>query len=267
MLRTRLLAAAVMLPAAIAWVWLSPVWLFATVAAVVVLAGAWEWSALSGVTGPGARGAYLAATVGWLALAWFAPPGPTVQFALLWAFLAFWLAIAVDLRTGLATRYGSPGLLLQGWMVLVPAFFALLAVRRSAGGPGLAFTALGLVWAADAGAYFAGRAWGRHKLAPALSPGKTWEGVGGALAAAAAAGALASLWCPVPLATLVPLTVGAAVFSIVGDLAESRLKRLAGAKDSGRLIPGHGGVLDRIDSVTAAAPVFALGLELARRVW
>ena len=268
MLKTRLLAAAVLMPAAIAWVWLAPLWLFALVAGLVVLGGAWEWGGLASAGGAAGRVAYAAVTGALMALSWFAVGRPALRFALLCAFLAFWLAMMLTLRVGaVGPRPGRAGTLVQGWLVLVPAFFALVVVRRGPGGPALAFTALGIVWAADAAAYFAGRAWGRHKLAPALSPGKTWEGAAGALAAAAATGALASLWSPVGIPVLVPLAAGAAVFSIVGDLAESRLKRLAGAKDSGSLIPGHGGILDRVDSITAAAPVFALGLELARRAW
>jgi phosphatidate cytidylyltransferase len=117
------------------------------------------------------------------------------------------------------------------------------------------------VVAADIGAYFAGRQFGRSKLAPRVSPGKTWEGVIGGLAAAAAMAFIGVEWFeknPVPFMSLCAIVV---VASIIGDLTESLFKRHAGLKDSGSILPGHGGVLDRVDSVTAAAPVFLVGLE------
>lgn len=266
MLRTRLLAAAILLPAAAAWVWLTPPWAFALVASLLVLGAAWEWAGLAGVAAPAGRLLYLAATLALLALAWYALARPAFLEPLLWAFLGVWVVGALEVAIR-GARGPRAGLLVQGALVLVPAFFALLAVRRQPGGAGLVFALLAIVWAADAAAYFGGRAWGRHRLAPRISPGKSWEGVAGGLAGAAAAGALAALWCPLSVWALVPLALGTAAFSVVGDLVESRLKRRAGAKDSSGLIPGHGGLLDRIDSVTAAAPVFALGLELARRAW
>jgi len=119
---------------------------------------------------------------------------------------------------------------------------------------------LALAFAADTGAYFAGRNFGRIKLAPRVSPGKTWEGVIGGTVLAAVAGALAAQWFGLPQRLFVPLCVAGAAFSVVGDLTESMFKRASGLKDSGRLFPGHGGVLDRVDSVLAATPVMCLGL-------
>lgn len=267
MLRTRLLAAAVMIPAAVLWAWLAPPMVFAVVAALVVLAAAWEWAGLAGTTSLPARLAWLVLILGFLVLAWW---GARWQLHGSWPLLAvfalFWALMAAHLKWG-GARNSRSGLLLQGVWVLVPAFFALLLIRQQAGGTGLIFALLVVVWGADAGAYFAGRAFGRHKLAPRISPGKTWEGLLGGLLLAAVAGALASLWCAVPVQGLVPLAVATAAFSVVGDLVESRLKRAADAKDSGHLIPGHGGVLDRVDSLGAAAPVFALGLEWVHRIW
>jgi phosphatidate cytidylyltransferase len=130
-------------------------------------------------------------------------------------------------------------------------------------GPGYVLFLFLLIWVADIGAYFAGRRWGRRKLALAISPGKTWEGAVGAGAAAlafalagAAALGLGSRWPG--FVAICMVTVG---FSIAGDLFESMMKRQRGLKDSGSLLPGHGGVLDRVDSLTAAAPVFLLGLH------
>lgn len=267
MLRTRILAAAVMLPLAVLWVWLAPPPVFALVAATVLLVAAWEWGALCGLRGLPARGAWMVLLLILMILAWWTVRGRLgYAMPVLWLALAFWLAMLAGLsRDGLWNS--RAGLLLQGIMALLPAFLALLLLRRMPGGIGLVFAVLVIVWSADVGAYFAGRAAGRHKLAPRLSPGKTWEGLWGGLVLAAVAGAVASLWCPVPLAVLMPVAIVTAGVSVVGDLVESRLKRRAGAKDSGRIIPGHGGILDRIDSLGAALPVFALGIELGRRLW
>ena len=120
--------------------------------------------------------------------------------------------------------------------------------------------ALLLVWMADIGAYFCGRRFGRRRLAPAVSPGKTWEGALGGLAASGIVAGAGGAWFRLPVAQFLVLCLAAVAFSIIGDLTESLLKRFAGMKDSGTLFPGHGGVMDRIDSVTGAAPVLLLGL-------
>ena len=120
--------------------------------------------------------------------------------------------------------------------------------------------ALVLVWVADIGAFFFGRRFGRLRLAPAVSPGKTWEGVIGGTFSSVVVAAVGSEWFGVRLVEFLPLCLAAVAFSIVGDLTESLLKRFAGLKDSGALFPGHGGVMDRLDSVTGAAPVLLLGL-------
>jgi phosphatidate cytidylyltransferase len=118
-----------------------------------------------------------------------------------------------------------------------------------------------IVWAADIGAYFSGKRFGRVKLAPSISPGKTWEGVAGGLLAVLLLVVGRGYWAGSDLAVLVPFCLAVAMISVVGDLTVSIFKRNAGVKDSGSLFPGHGGLLDRIDSVTAAAPLFALGIS------
>ncbi len=266
MLKTRILAAAVMLPIAILWVWLAPFWVFAAVAAIVLLAGAWEWGYLAGLRKLLPRLVYLAGMLILMALCWWILRLPFPLLPLFGLFSAFWLFVLLTLgRTGLWNS--RTAFLLQGVMVLVPAVFALLVLKRGNGGTSLVFTSFAVVWSADIGAYFAGRAAGRHKLSPSISPGKTWEGFLGGVLLAAITGAIASLWCPVSVFLLVPLAVITAAVSVVGDLAESQLKRFAGAKDSGRLIPGHGGILDRTDSLCAALPVFVLGIELGQKLW
>lgn len=167
---------------------------------------------------------------------------------------AWWLAIApawmwrgvrADQQTVLATA---------GFVVLVPPALALLSLDARQ-----ILLVLVLVWIADSAAYFVGRAWGRRKLAPAISPGKTWEGAAGGLIGALAYAIIGGFW--IEGITWAPLLAAAALLamaSIVGDLFESAAKRQAGVKDSGSLLPGHGGVLDRIDSATAALPLAAL---------
>ncbi|HYW75023.1 MAG TPA: phosphatidate cytidylyltransferase [Gammaproteobacteria bacterium] len=266
MLRTRILAAAVMLPAAVVWVWLAPFWLFSAIAALILLAAAWEWSALAGLRQAPQRLAYLAGLLVLMALCWWGIQSSYSFLPLFGFFSAFWLFVLFTL--GRAGLWNSCVIfLLQGVMVLVPAFLALLVLKRIHGGTSLVFTLFAVVWSADIGAYFAGRAAGRHKLSPRVSPGKTWEGFLGGVVLAAIAGAIASPWSPASIYLLVPLAVITAAVSVVGDLAESQLKRFAGAKDSGRLIPGHGGILDRIDSLCAALPVFVLGIELGQKLW
>jgi phosphatidate cytidylyltransferase len=147
-----------------------------------------------------------------------------------------------------------------GFLALVPAWVALAYLYLSKpAGPEMVLYLLGLVWAADIGAFFAGRTFGRVKLAPRVSPSKTWEGVLGGLIFGAVVAALGAAWLKQPRLGFICLSVAVVFVSIVGDLTESMFKRYAGVKDSGALFPGHGGVLDRIDSVTAAAPVFLLG--------
>jgi phosphatidate cytidylyltransferase len=181
--------------------------------------------------------------------------------------LAFWIyAVQRLLRFAgdAGLRDGRSASALSGLLVLVPTGVALVALHRSGeAGPGLVLLLLVLVWAADSGAYFAGKRWGRRKLAPTVSPGKTVEGVCGGLTLAMVAAI--SGWYVLQPGTLalgpaIAISLATVVFSIVGDLYESMLKRQHSVKDSGTLLPGHGGMLDRIDSLTAASPVFALGV-------
>ena len=231
--------------------------------AVIALAGH-EWGRLAGLGRPTAAlyGVACAALFGMAAFALLA--APRVQQGLFASSALFWILFAPAwMRVGLG-RSGRTALGAAGIVVLVPAGLAALALPVDRLLPVMA-----LVWIADSAAYFAGRAFGRRKLAPAISPGKTWEGVAGAVAATL----IYAIICAVPGAPFaasargagwIPYLVGVVLLcalGVVGDLFESALKRRADAKDSGTLLPGHGGVLDRIDSMTSTLPIAALLLS------
>lgn len=222
--------------------------------AVVIVAGAWEWSAFLRAGSRTLRFFYIAVIAALLAAVTFLPNVDAIL--LLKASLVWWFASLIWIffyPTGIASVVRWLG----GVCVLVPLYLALIELYRIA--PTWLLVALLIVWAADSGAYLAGKLVGRVKLAPSISPGKTWEGVIGGLVGVVLLVLLLSFWINVDLRTFVPFCLAIAGLSIVGDLTVSMFKRSVGLKDSGALFPGHGGVLDRIDSVAAAAPLFALG--------
>jgi phosphatidate cytidylyltransferase len=266
-LRQRVVTAAVLVPASVAAILWLPNLGFALATAVVVLAGGWEWSRLAGWTDRPTRLIFLLGlAVVLLAAALLLQAGGLSVLLGLGA--AWWLlALALVVRHERSGRRlsPSPGLrALAGDLTLVPAWAALVALHgQEAHGPVWVLFLVALVWLADIGAFFAGRRWGRRKLAVRVSPGKSWEGVAGGVLAALVGASAALLIAGVPvdrLPGLLTLVAAAVAASVLGDLTESLFKREAGLKDSGGLLPGHGGVLDRIDSLTAAAPIFVLGL-------
>ena len=277
MLATRILTALALLPVVL-WALFGvahPGWpLFAL---LVVAIGAYEWAALIGWHGL-RRAVYAAVVVATCLplVAPLAPPeaitGRIVPLACA-AAVVFWLAAIPWWLSGRARApRGAVGAAV-GLAVLLPAWVALVALQQRS--PWVALAAMAIVWAADTAAYFAGRAFGRRKLAPTISPGKTWEGVFGALAgvavymlvlfALAVRYGQAGQSAPATAALWVLLGLGIAGLSIVGDLFESLLKRQAGIKDSGRILPGHGGLLDRIDALLPAMPAAALAAALLLR--
>ncbi len=270
MLWQRVLTALLLIPLVVsAILYLPHPWL-SMLLALACLLGMNELLRLCGYHGTGARIAGLTGFALLLALGWLALEGRADELVswVLWAAGAGWLLLAGMLfsyRGAIERRDGRrPGLLLLASVILALAWLSLVRLHALPQGPGLLLFLMVLIWVADSGAYFAGHAWGRHKLSPGISPGKTLEGLYGALAG--------SLVCGVALHYLFDLNAGlgwllllclvTTLVSVAGDLAESLVKRLAGAKDSGRLLPGHGGMLDRIDSLIAAGPVFVLGLHL-----
>jgi len=268
----RILTALVLIPPLLAALFTLPTFWLAFLFGAFILAGAREWGALTGLRTATGRGLYVVSlTVFGAAAVHALLRDPSAVVPLLAAAVLWWLWALIELwrhpapEAGwLATRIGRQ---VSGFCALVPAWVGLVYLHAAdARAPALLLFLLVLVWTADTAAYFFGWAFGRHKLAPRISPGKTVEGALGALGAVAllayACGTIVWRFEGAALAGWLALAVVAAALSIVGDLVESKLKRVAGVKDSGRLLPGHGGVLDRIDALTAAAPVFAAGLAL-----
>ena len=262
MLLTRVLTAAALLTAFLSALWFLDRTAFCVlVAACVALAG-YEW-ALLGKSSRGSAAVYgLACALLVLALLQASAAAPWI-FA---AASAFWvLVVPLWLGRGFE-NCPAPLLPAAGILVLVPAGIALATLA-----PGEVLMLLGLVWVADIFAYLAGRSFGKHKLAPSISPGKTWEGVAGAVVATIIYATIWARFDPGLAARLqgagwAPYLAGAVLLcavSVLGDLFESAAKRRAGVKDSGSLLPGHGGVLDRIDSATAMLPVALLLLHAA----
>lgn len=287
-MKQRIITACWLIPLAVLWMFAAPAQLFAAGAVILVLLGAWEWGKF---VCPGKLWAYASLVAALLGVSFcfcnpflrdntvsfYSHPAPAglLGMGAAWWILAFVLVIKYPADRNLLENRFMTGIL--GLVTLLPFFWSLLVLHQSGtatnllpfeqGSANLFFVML-LVWCADSGAYFTGKFLGRHHMIPQVSPNKTWEGLAGgvALALIVAFGAtsfMESHWNALYLALSVVLAVGA---SVVGDLAESMFKRIAGIKDSSNLLPGHGGVLDRIDSLTAALPVYAFVLFLCSRI-
>ncbi|HFT5242143.1 TPA: phosphatidate cytidylyltransferase [Yersinia enterocolitica] len=275
MLKYRLITALILIPVVIGALFLLPPVGFAIVTLFVCMLAAWEWGQLAGFASRSQR-IWLAILCGFLlVLMLLSLPAyqhsahlPQVSVPL-WLSMGWWLAaLLLVLTYPRSAAFWRDSRLLRiifGVLTIVPFFWGMVALRQygydqhhNIGAWWLLYVML-LVWGADSGAYMFGKLFGKHKLAPKVSPGKTWEGLIGGLLTSALISWLFGRYAPLDIIPekLLICSVVAALASVLGDLTESMFKREAGIKDSGHLIPGHGGILDRIDSLTAAVPVFA----------
>lgn len=267
MLRKRIYTVAVLLPVFLGGLFFAPGGVWALMLALLVLIGAWEWGLLAG-WGKAIRLAYVLVMAASLAMLWQVSHGDlagvqTLSRLVFGVSFLFWvMVVPLWLTRGWRVRW--PILMASaGALLLLPLWLALVQLHSE---PRTLLMLMVIVWVSDTAAYFCGRRWGQHKLAVAISPGKTWEGVWGAVAGVTAYWILARLFGFLEPAILQGLA-GFAIFMVLmilgieGDLFESWIKRLAGVKDSGSAFPGHGGVLDRIDALTSSLPAAALLLK------
>lgn len=279
MLRTRVITAVAILPVLLGMLFFASPAGWALFVLVIALVGCWEWSRMS-VLSSRAQSVYLLLSGALGGALWllYAREGAvlfmrvaTIGFSLA---AIFWIVVA-PLWLAKKLRPSPLVCAAAGWLVLWPTWLAFVVLRDAS--PWILLAMAALVWVADIAAYFAGKRFGKHKLAPVVSPGKTWEGVAGAMAGVVVYG-LILYWIAhaytVPITPIfmpalglpaIAATVALTALSVVGDLLESWMKRGAGLKDSSHLLPGHGGILDRIDALTSMLPVAALALYLSQR--
>lgn len=281
MLKQRIITALILAPAAILAIFYLPLAYFAALLMVIIGIGAWEWGPLMGVVDNTKRSFFTAITILLTASIW-ALLSPSelwlnsnelhnYAIGLLWIAVAWWglsalLMLSYPNSSGFWAKHRSlRGLF--GWLTLIPTWLAFMVIRThdyqadAYHGAQLLMFLFMMVWSADIGAYFVGKAIGKNKLMPNVSPGKTFEGFLGGVVFACLLVAITTYslgWPTEQMVTVLLVTVLITTVSVLGDLSESMFKRQAGVKDSGSILPGHGGILDRIDSLTATAPVFAL---------
>jgi phosphatidate cytidylyltransferase len=266
MLKQRLITALILISLVVWGILSLPLVYIAAVFALIILIGAWEWARLSGFEQFPVRIVYVVLFALTLWQLWEIRDQSRMTSTTAYIALAWWLLALVWLSFPTIGKVNSVVVrvikLCTGLLVLIPAWLALISIHEIPGqGPYWLLYTLSLIWIADSGAYFSGKTWGRHKLAPKVSPGKTWEGVLGALVLVAVYALVAGIWANFsngPLFYFILASLLMVPVSIIGDLFESLMKRQAGIKDSGALLPGHGGILDRIDSLTAVLPMFLL---------
>jgi phosphatidate cytidylyltransferase len=264
MLKSRIATALVIAPTALAAVFFLPPQAFALFMALIVLMAAWEWTSMMRIVSRSQRTVYILSVLFAIVVAQKALPYyDNVIFAVasLWWLVATVLVVLYPRACALWCGRVSKGVV--GFLVLVPTWAAMVYIRELDQGPWLIVYMFLIVWGADTGAYFAGKQFGKRKLMPRVSPAKSWAGIAGASVTVL----LVSMMIQPYLNFSQNLSFGIYILalvllfvSVIGDLTESMFKRQCGIKDSGSILPGHGGIMDRIDSLTAAAPVFALCL-------
>lgn len=272
MLKDRVITAVFMAAVFVGILFFCPPLVFTIFVALVTAVAAWEWANLCDLTNRLERAVFAGvvitiAAVVMAMLRWT----PWIRLEQVLVLSCIWWALALLWVQG----YPSSAVLWRsrwirmamGLLVLIPPFISLVYLRGFLDGHWYVIAVVLLVAAADIGAYFAGRRFGRHKLAPNVSPGKSWEGVVGGVVAVAVIGTLFALFRDLNLVVVLAVALPAGLVSVVGDLLESMLKRHRGVKDSGRILPGHGGALDRIDGLVAAVPVFTLAVITAHGFW
>jgi len=267
-LKQRLVTSLILIPLFVGAVLFLPAKIFISLVFTITLAAAWEWSRLAGMASLFSQIIYMLLLALGMAILWLFIGNPAVQYSILSIALAWWFynLVLISRKRADIHGHGLGGLppTVMGALALVPTWFAIAILRYDPAYNNhyLLFLFV-LIWIADIAAYGAGKTWGRRKLSPQLSPGKTWEGVFGAVFAtfiAAVAGALYFDFHGGKIIGFILICLLCLAFSIIGDLVESIMKRQKGVKDSGAVLPGHGGVLDRIDSLTAASSVYVMGL-------
>ncbi len=276
MLKQRVITGLIMVGLFLSAVLFLPLPALALLLGILVSMGAWEWTRLAGLNSPVARALYVLALVAVLVALYSycrlgnAPSREQVQpflgvACLWWSFAMLW----VKGYPGSAVLWRTvPMRSLMGLLILAPAWMSAVFLLSFPRGGVLIVVMVLVVVTADIGAYFSGKNFGKHKLAVRVSPAKTWEGFWGGMVCCMLLAVLLWYWLPdqaahIGLSSVLAVTIGTALASVVGDLTVSMVKRESGVKDSGSLLPGHGGILDRLDSLCGAAPVFALGLLLA----
>ena len=269
MLKQRVITALVLAPLMLGGIFLLPLNEFGIFVGVIATVAAWEWANMSGITHAFGRMLYAAM----VALALFATSQllkqePSYQSFFLaiaggWWLLALLFVLRYPNLTSVWSSMAARSFI--GFCVLIPMWVGFMYLKQSAHSSLLILYLMFLIWGADTGAYFAGKRWGKSKLAPQVSPGKSWAGFWGGLATALFVSLVFAYYChsaikPLDTGSFISLIVISAITmfsSVLGDLLESMFKRFRGIKDSSSLLPGHGGVMDRIDSMSAAVPVFA----------
>jgi phosphatidate cytidylyltransferase len=265
MLKQRIITALIIAPISIACVFFLAVPGFSLFVGMIIVVSAWEWANLAEFSGL-ARYVYAGIITLLLVLSGYVPPLWILGAALVWWIAALVLVVAYP---GLVTAWGAKFTrLFIGIVALVPGFVALVQLKSGADSSFLILLLFFLIWGADIGAYFSGKAFGGIKLAPRVSPGKSWAGFFGGMATALLIAIGMSMWLSKPNlasgrgALFLVACLVVAVISVLGDLTISMFKRHRGIKDSSNLLPGHGGFLDRIDSLLAAGPTFSLFILL-----